>query len=225
MTALAGAVADLKTALPAPDTESRGARGGNSPTLTSPACPATPPVFLPGDRQLLAFGYWQPTHTGSKPRQWRQERQGGTPVAVVAELARHWMSRALYTKAPEEFYGNPEWTNDGEIPCIPQGYDGLDHLTQFILDLPAAEGIPVIFAVDIPGGAARALTAALMQAGCRADIAFISMCRSRDTRYGRADALVIDAARQWGSSAIQEANTLTYATPWLTILGAPQGMK
>ena len=80
---------------------------------------------------------------------------------------------------------------------------------------------PVIFVIDMQGGMVRALKAMLVQAGCQVDIVLISMCRSRDTRYGRADALVVDATRQWGNSVVQGATKLTYATPWLTLIESP----
>ena len=36
------------------------------------------------------------------------KRRGATPVAVVGELARNWEPCALYTRTPQDFYGNAD---------------------------------------------------------------------------------------------------------------------
>ena len=58
------------------------------------------------------------------------------PVSVVAELARHWMPKAIYARAPEDFYRNHDWAVELQMPCIPQGPDGLEHIKQILATLP-----------------------------------------------------------------------------------------
>ena len=130
------------------------------------------------------------------------------PIAAVQELARNWGPCGLYATTPEIFYGHPDWQQDGGTPCIPARADGIDHIKQIVRETPPDATTAAVFAVDLPGGMIRSLTAALNHAGCQADVVLLSMCRSRDAWHGRADALIIDATKQWGNNVVHGATRL-----------------
>ena len=82
----------------------------------------------------------------------------------------------------------------------PSGPDGTAHVQHRVQEATTDDDAAVVFAIDLPGGAIRTLLAALRQVDGPVDLVLISMCRTQDARYGRADALIVEAIRQWGNS-------------------------
>ena len=178
--------------------DSDGDGGAQESTATSGADPedanadpATPAGYEPedGQQQEYAFGNWR----ANVRAVWRHAKTRATPVAVTSHLAVDWegSTAAISTPAPDAYYRDRDWANDTGIACIPSGPDGLEQICRIAKHDPDGPDGPGgtpdapanIFAVDVNGGAAMALQAALTAAGCHANIVLLTTVHTRGAGF------------------------------------------
>ena len=152
-------------------------------------------------------------------RVWAVEGGRAIPPDAVLHLTMATAAAYVIAEAPDSLLRLGRWGDTGST-CIAAGADGAAELVRALHDEGQADEVTTVLLLDAGASLVQLTAAALQSAAVSCRLLVMGFVRESEAWYGRPEAAAILAAKCWGCRAMQQAERIGFASPWLLTCGA-----